>query len=45
MNPPIPLQLRILRGNPGKRPLRNEPQPKIGDGARAAVLRDRLRGR
>jgi P27 family predicted phage terminase small subunit len=29
MNPPIPLHLRILRGNPGKRPLRNEPQPKI----------------
>ncbi|OKO68072.1 hypothetical protein AC629_42360 [Bradyrhizobium sp. NAS80.1] len=27
--PPIPLQLRILRGNPSKRPLRPEPQPAV----------------
>ena len=25
--PPTPLRLRLLRGNPGKRPLRPEPQP------------------
>jgi P27 family predicted phage terminase small subunit len=25
--PPIPLQLRLLRGNPSKRPIRKEPQP------------------
>ena len=25
--PPIPLQLRLLRGNPGKRPIRAEPEP------------------
>jgi P27 family predicted phage terminase small subunit len=27
MNPPVPLNLRVLRGNPGKRPLRPEPEP------------------
>jgi P27 family predicted phage terminase small subunit len=28
-NPPVPLHLKIARGNPGKRPLnRNEPQPR-----------------
>ena len=27
--PPIPLQLRVLRGNPSKRPLRPEPQPAV----------------
>jgi P27 family predicted phage terminase small subunit len=26
-NPPVPFALRVLRGNPGKRPLRSEPQP------------------
>jgi P27 family predicted phage terminase small subunit len=26
-NPPVPFALRVLRGNPGKRPLRPEPQP------------------
>nr|WP_248114323.1 phage terminase small subunit P27 family [Bradyrhizobium sp. 2S1]MCK7667582.1 phage terminase small subunit P27 family [Bradyrhizobium sp. 2S1] len=26
-NPPMPFALRVLRGNPGKRPLRSEPQP------------------
>jgi P27 family predicted phage terminase small subunit len=30
MNAPTPLALRILRGNPSKRPLRNEPQPDRG---------------
>ena len=29
VNPPVPLRLRILRGNPGKRPLRPEPQPAV----------------
>jgi hypothetical protein len=29
VNPPVPLQLRLLRGNPSKRPLRPEPQPEI----------------
>jgi P27 family predicted phage terminase small subunit len=28
-NPPIPLELRRLRGNPGKRPLRNTPEPAL----------------
>jgi P27 family predicted phage terminase small subunit len=26
-NPPVPFPLKVLRGNPGKRPLPNEPQP------------------
>lgn len=26
-NPPVPFALRALRGNPGKRPMRSEPQP------------------
>jgi P27 family predicted phage terminase small subunit len=30
MNAPTPLALRILRGNPSKRPLRNEPRPDRG---------------
>jgi P27 family predicted phage terminase small subunit len=30
MNAPTPLALRILRGNPSKRPLRNEPRPNRG---------------
>jgi phage terminase small subunit len=27
--PPIPLQLRLLRGNPGKRALGAEPEPTV----------------
>jgi len=31
MNRPVPTKLKILRGNPGKRPLNTqEPQPKVG---------------
>jgi P27 family predicted phage terminase small subunit len=26
-NPPVPFPLKVLRGNPGKRPMRPEPQP------------------
>jgi P27 family predicted phage terminase small subunit len=26
-NPPVPFPLKVLRGNPGKRPLRAEPEP------------------
>jgi P27 family predicted phage terminase small subunit len=29
--PPTPAHLRLLRGNPGKRPIRPEPQPAIPD--------------
>jgi P27 family predicted phage terminase small subunit len=29
MNAPTPARLQLLRGNPGKRPLRNEPKPAI----------------
>jgi P27 family predicted phage terminase small subunit len=29
--PPTPLPLRLLRGNPGKRPLRAEPQPTLSE--------------
>jgi P27 family predicted phage terminase small subunit len=28
-NPPVPFPLKVLRGNPGKRPMKPEPQPKI----------------
>ena len=28
-NPPVPFPLKALRGNPGKRPMRPEPQPEI----------------
>lgn len=28
-NPPVPFPLKLLRGNPGKRPMRPEPQPEI----------------
>jgi len=28
-NPPVPFELRKLRGNPSKRPMRPEPQPQI----------------
>src|SRR6516225_3251030 len=28
-NPPVPLRLKLLRGNPGKRRIRDEPQPAI----------------
>ena len=28
-NPPVPFPLKVLRGNPGRRPLRPEPQPTI----------------
>ena len=28
-NPPVPFPLKVLRGNPGKRPMRPEPQPEI----------------
>lgn len=28
-NPPVPFVLRALRGNPGKRPMKPEPQPEI----------------
>ena len=28
-NPPVPFPLRVLRGNPGKRPMKPEPQPEI----------------
>lgn len=28
-NPPVPFPLKLLRGNPGKRPMRPEPQPQI----------------
>lgn len=31
--PPTPLSLKILRGNPGKRPLRAEPQPTLTERA------------
>jgi P27 family predicted phage terminase small subunit len=30
-NPPIPTYLKLLRGNPGKRPIRSEPEPAIAD--------------
>ena len=26
-NPPVPFPLKVLRGNPGKRPMKPEPQP------------------
>jgi hypothetical protein len=26
-NSPVPFPLKVLRGNPGKRPLKSEPQP------------------
>jgi P27 family predicted phage terminase small subunit len=26
-NPPVPFPLKVLRGNPGKRPMKREPQP------------------
>jgi P27 family predicted phage terminase small subunit len=29
MSNPVPFQVRLLRGNPGKRPMRPEPQPTI----------------
>ena len=28
-NPPVPFPLKVLRGNPGKRPMKPEPQPEI----------------
>jgi P27 family predicted phage terminase small subunit len=28
-NPPVPFPLKLLRGNPGKRPMKPEPQPEI----------------
>lgn len=28
-NPPVPFPLKVLRGNPGKRPMKPEPQPTI----------------
>jgi P27 family predicted phage terminase small subunit len=28
-NPPVPFPLKVLRGNPGKRPMKREPQPEI----------------
>ncbi|MGX1050864.1 P27 family predicted phage terminase small subunit [Bradyrhizobium japonicum] len=28
-NPPVPFPLKALRGNPGKRPMKPEPQPEI----------------
>lgn len=28
-NPPVPFPLKVLRGNPGRRPLKPEPQPTI----------------
>jgi P27 family predicted phage terminase small subunit len=28
-NPPVPFPLKVLRGNPGKRRMRSEPQPEI----------------
>jgi P27 family predicted phage terminase small subunit len=28
MNPAVPIKLRLLRGNPGRRPIPKEPQPK-----------------
>jgi P27 family predicted phage terminase small subunit len=28
-NPPVPFPLKVLRGNPGKRPMRPEPQPEV----------------
>jgi hypothetical protein len=27
LNPPVPFALKVLRGNPGKRPMKPEPQP------------------
>lgn len=29
LNPPVPFPLKVLRGNPGKRPMKPEPQPEI----------------
>jgi P27 family predicted phage terminase small subunit len=30
-NPPVPFELKVLRGNPGKRPLRRGPEPPVPD--------------
>jgi P27 family predicted phage terminase small subunit len=30
-NPPIPSYLKLIRGNPGKRPIRPEPEPAIAE--------------
>jgi P27 family predicted phage terminase small subunit len=34
--PPVPTNLRLLRGNPSKRPIRPEPQPTIPDAVPSA---------
>ena len=29
MNPPVPTELKIIRGNPGRRPIKPEPKPAV----------------